>query len=124
MLALNVTPKKDIFLFLILFSSIVDYTIGQKLKRTERLSKRKFLLWISICVNIGLLGFFKYFNLFIDSLVDSVTFFGSELRINTLNIILPVGISLYTFQTLSYTIDIYNKKLQPTKNFLAFMAFV
>jgi D-alanyl-lipoteichoic acid acyltransferase DltB (MBOAT superfamily) len=112
------------FLFLILFSSLVDYTIGLKLESEDKPSKRKALLWVSICVNLGFLGFFKYYNFFVDSLVDSFTFFGSELSINTLNIILPVGISFYTFQTLSYTIDVYNKKLEPTKDFLAFMAFV
>lgn len=112
------------FLFLILFSSLVDYTIGLKLCSEDKSDKRKFLLWISICVNLGFLGFFKYYNFFIDSLVDSFTFFGGQLSINTLNIILPVGISFYTFQTLSYTIDVYNKKLEPTKDFLGFMAFV
>lgn len=112
------------FLSLILFSTLVDYTIGIYLNKTEKLSKRKVLLWISIGVNLGFLGFFKYYNFFIDSLVDSFTFFGKELNINTLNIILPVGISFYTFQTLSYTIDVYNKKLKPTKDFVGFMAFV
>lgn len=112
------------FLFLILFSSLVDYTVGLKLNSQEKPSKRKTYLWISICVNLGFLGFFKYYNFFIDSLVDSFTFFGGELSVNTLNIILPVGISFYTFQTLSYTIDVYNKKLEPTKDFLGFMAFV
>jgi len=112
------------FLFLILFSSLVDYTIGLKLNSEDKPSKRKTLLWISICVNLGFLGFFKYYNFFVDSLVESFTFFGGQLSINTLNIILPVGISFYTFQTLSYTIDVYNKKLDPTKDFLAFMAFV
>lgn len=112
------------FLFLILFSSLVDYTIGLKLNSEDNPVKRKILLWISICVNLGFLGFFKYYNFFVDSLVDSFTFFGEKLSINTLNIILPVGISFYTFQTLSYTIDVYNKKLEPTKNFLAFTAFV
>ncbi|WP_299128696.1 MBOAT family O-acyltransferase [uncultured Winogradskyella sp.] len=112
------------FLFLILFSSLVDYTIGLKLSQEHKQSNRKFLLWISICINLGFLGFFKYYNFFVDSLVDSFTFFGSQLSINTLNIILPVGISFYTFQTLSYTIDVYNKKLEPTKDFMAFMAFV
>ncbi|GAB4163069.1 MAG: MBOAT family protein [Winogradskyella sp.] len=112
------------FLFLILFSSLVDYTIGLKLFSEDKPSKRKVLLWISICVNLGFLGFFKYYNFFVDSLVDSFTFFGGQLSINTLNIILPVGISFYTFQTLSYTIDVYNKKLQPTRDFLGFMAFV
>ncbi len=112
------------FLFLILFSSLVDYTIGLKLNSEDKPSKRKVLLWISICVNLGFLGFFKYYNFFVDSLIESFTFFGGQLSINTLNIILPVGISFYTFQTLSYTIDVYNRKLEPTKDFLAFMAFV
>lgn len=112
------------FLSLILFSSLIDYSIGRALEKTQRKSKRKSLLWISICVNLGFLGFFKYYNFFIDSLISSFTFFGSELSINTLNIILPVGISFYTFQTLSYTIDVYNKKLEPTKNFIGFIAFV
>ncbi|WP_111682646.1 MBOAT family O-acyltransferase [Winogradskyella tangerina] len=112
------------FLSLILFSSLVDYSIGRALGKTDVKAKRKTLLWISIGVNLGFLGFFKYYNFFIDSLVNSFTFFGQELSINTLNIILPVGISFYTFQTLSYTIDVYNKKLEPTKNFVGFMAFV
>ena len=112
------------FLSLILFSSLVDYTIGVSLGKTEKPSKRKLLLWVSICVNLGFLGFFKYYNFFIDSLINSFTFFGKELSLNTLNIILPVGISFYTFQTLSYTIDVYNKKLKPTNNFVGFMAFV
>ncbi len=112
------------FLSLIAFSSIIDYTIGLLLKKTEVKSKRKILLWISICVNLGFLGFFKYYNFFIQSLVDSFTLLGQPLSINSLNIILPVGISFYTFQTLSYTIDVYNKKLEPTKDFIAFSAFV
>ncbi|WP_299100146.1 MBOAT family O-acyltransferase [uncultured Winogradskyella sp.] len=112
------------FLSLILFSSLVDYSIGIALGKKDKPSTRKILLWISICVNLGFLGFFKYYNFFVDSLVNSFTFFGSDLSINTLNIILPVGISFYTFQTLSYTIDVYNKKLEPTKDFVGFMAFV
>jgi D-alanyl-lipoteichoic acid acyltransferase DltB (MBOAT superfamily) len=112
------------FLSLIFFSSLVDYSIGLALEKTYKPSRRKIILWISICVNLGFLGFFKYYNFFVDSLIDSFTFFGQELSINTLNIILPVGISFYTFQTLSYTIDVYNKKLEPTKDFVSFMAFV
>lgn len=112
------------FLSLILFSSLVDYSIGQSLGKIDKPSKRKLLLWISICVNLGFLGFFKYYNFFIDSLINSFTFFGKELNTTTLSIILPVGISFYTFQTLSYTIDVYNKKLEPTKDFVGFMAFV
>ncbi|MDH7913955.1 MBOAT family O-acyltransferase [Winogradskyella sp. SYSU M77433] len=112
------------FLFLILFSSIVDYSIGLFLDKTQEQKKRKILLWVSICVNLGFLGFFKYYNFFVDSLVSSFTFFGQQLNISTLNIILPVGISFYTFQTLSYTIDVFNRKLEPTKDFVGFMAFV
>lgn len=112
------------FLSLILFSSLVDYSIGITLNKNKKPSTKKILLWISICVNLGFLGFFKYYNFFVDSLIDSFTFFGSELSVNTLNIVLPVGISFYTFQTLSYTIDVYNKKLEPTKDIIGFMAFV
>lgn len=112
------------FLSLIAFSSVVDYTTGLLLNKTEAKSKRKFLLWISICVNLGFLGFFKYYNFFVQSLVDSFTLLGQPLEISTLKIILPVGISFYTFQTLSYTIDVYNRKLEPTKDFIAFSAFV
>ncbi|GGW63271.1 O-acyltransferase [Winogradskyella epiphytica] len=94
------------------------------LDKQNKSSYRKTLLWISISVNLGFLGFFKYYNFFIDSLRDSFTFFGADLNISTLNIILPVGISFYTFQTLSYTIDVFNKKLKPTKDIVGFMAFV
>tara|TARA_R110002111_G_scaffold110212_5_gene169537 strand:+ start:12225 stop:13658 length:1434 start_codon:yes stop_codon:yes gene_type:complete len=112
------------FLSLIIFSSFVDYGIGVLLSKEAEQHKRKILLWTSICVNIGFLGFFKYYNFFVESFVDSFSFFGSELSVNTLNIILPVGISFYTFQTLSYTIDVYNKRLEPTKDIVAFFAFV
>src|SRR5690606_30106267 len=86
--------------------------------------KRKILLWISIAVNIGLLGTFKYFNFFLDSLYDVIPGLQVVLGFNTLNIILPVGISFYTFQTLSYTIDVYKRKMEPTRDFIAFAAFV
>lgn len=112
------------FLFLIAFSSLVDYLIGLKLARTINKSRRKLLLFISLGVNLGLLFYFKYTNFFIESFVNSFRLFGSKLEVSTLNIILPVGISFYTFQTLSYTIDIYKKQLKPTKNLLAFFAFV
>ena len=79
---------------------------------------------ISIAVNIGLLGFFKYYNFFLDNFVSVFSILGREIKANSLKIILPVGISFYTFQTLSYTIDIYRKKLEPTKDFVAFAAFV
>jgi D-alanyl-lipoteichoic acid acyltransferase DltB (MBOAT superfamily) len=112
------------FLSLILFSTVVDYLIGQQLNIEERQSKRKLLLWTSIIVNLGFLGFFKYYNFFVESFVDAFSFFGIQVNANSLEIILPVGISFYTFQTLSYTIDVYRKKLEPTQDFIAFSAFV
>ncbi|MGB0998797.1 MAG: MBOAT family O-acyltransferase [Flavobacteriales bacterium] len=112
------------FLSLIIFSTLVDYTIGRLLQHEANQRKRKLFLWISIVVNLGFLGFFKYYNFFLDNFVSAFSFFGSELEVNSLNIVLPVGISFYTFQTLSYTIDVYKKKLEPTKDFIAFTAFV
>ena len=107
-----------------MFSTLVDYLIGYQMAKSEKLQIRKVLLWVSIFVNIGLLGFFKYFNFFIDNFVVAFSFFGFSIQPNTLNIILPIGISFYTFQTLSYTIDVYRSKLEPTKNFIEFAAFV
>jgi alginate O-acetyltransferase complex protein AlgI len=112
------------FLSLILFSTIVDYSVGIGLSKQENLTKRKMLLWISILVNIGFLGFFKYYNFFIDNFISAFSFFGTEIKTNSLHIILPVGISFYTFQTLSYSIDVYKRKLEPTYDFVAFSAFV
>ena len=112
------------FLSLIIFSTVVDYLVGQRLRTEDKQSKRKVLLWTSIIVNLGFLGFFKYYNFFLENFVDAFSLFGMQINANSLNIILPVGISFYTFQTLSYTIDVYRKKLEPTKDFMAFSAFV
>ncbi|MFD2035785.1 MBOAT family O-acyltransferase [Belliella marina] len=112
------------FLSLILFSTILDYFIGRGLSKQDDQLKRKMLLWTSIVVNLGFLGFFKYYNFFLDNFVTAYTFLGKEISGDSLNIILPVGISFYTFQTLSYTIDVYKRKLEPTKDFVAFSAFV
>jgi D-alanyl-lipoteichoic acid acyltransferase DltB (MBOAT superfamily) len=113
------------FLSLIILSTIVDYCIGLGLKNESHfISIRKLLLWISIGVNIGLLGFFKYYNFFIEQFTAAFTLFGTSFEGSTISIILPVGISFYTFQTLSYTIDVYRKKIEPTTNVLAFSAFV
>ncbi|SDH02697.1 MBOAT family O-acyltransferase [Psychroflexus sediminis] len=112
------------FLSLIIFSTLIDYTIGLQLKREENQLKRKILLWTSIIVNLGFLGVFKYYNFFLDSFYDVIPGLQVVLGFNTLDIILPVGISFYTFQTLSYTIDVYKRKLEPTKDFIAFSAFV
>ncbi len=112
------------FLSLIIFSSIIDYFIGLQLEKTIQERQRKLLLWTSVFVNLGFLGFFKYFNFFVDNFVQAFSFFGYQIPNTSLDIILPVGISFYTFQTLSYTIDIYRKELKPTKDFVAFTAFV
>ncbi len=112
------------FLSLILFSTVVDYTVGLRLKNEEKKRKRQALLWTSILVNLGFLGFFKYYNFFLDNFVSAFSFLGTNIQANSLNIILPVGISFYTFQTLSYTIDVYKKKFEPTNDFVAFSAFV
>ena len=112
------------FLTLIVFSTFIDFNIGIQLSKTSSKSKRKILLWGSILTNIGLLGFFKYYNFFITNFIKAFSLFGTSLEISTLQIILPVGISFYTFQTLSYTIDVYKRKLEPTQNLIAFSAFV
>ncbi|GAB5527027.1 MAG: MBOAT family protein [Roseivirga sp.] len=112
------------FLFLIFFSTVVDYFVGQKLEKEQSLIKKKRYLWISIFANIGTLFVFKYNNFFIENLISGFSLFGMQLNASTLNIILPVGISFYTFQTLSYTIDIYKGKLSPTRDFVAFTAYV
>lgn len=112
------------FLSLILFSTLVDFTVGRQLRAEENQTKRKILLWTSISVNLGFLAFFKYYNFFLDNFITAFSFFGQDIQANSLNIILPVGISFYTFQTLSYTIDVYKRNLEPTKDFIAFSAFV
>jgi D-alanyl-lipoteichoic acid acyltransferase DltB (MBOAT superfamily) len=112
------------FLFLILFSTMIDYAVGIGLAKQEDTAKRKMLLLASVFVNLGFLGFFKYCNFFIDNFVAAFSFFGMNLDARHLNIILPVGISFYTFQTMSYSIDVYKKKLEPTRDFIAFAAFV
>ena len=112
------------FLSLIIFSSLVDYLVGIGLSKQKETKKRKLLLLTSIFVNIGFLGIFKYFNFFADSFADAFTILGQSIEPTRLNIILPVGISFYTFQTLSYSIDVYKKKLEPTKDIIAFFAFV
>ena len=112
------------FLSLILCSTIVNYSVGIRLFKQENQSKRKTLLWISILINIGSLGFFKYYNFFLDNFITAFSFFGEEITVNLLHIILPLGISFYTFKILSYTIDVYKRKLEPTRDFIAFSAFV
>ena len=113
------------FLSLIFLSTIVDYFVGIKINDSSDKKTKKSYLWISILFNLGMLGFFKYFNFFIDSWIDFLGSFGYMHQSPwTLNVILPVGISFYTFQTMSYSLDIYFKKLKPTKDFISFASFV
>ncbi len=113
------------FLSLILLSTTVDYFVGIMIDSNTKQSKRKQWLWVSVLFNVGLLGFFKYYNFFVDSWIDMFSMFGYHIKSTwTLKVILPVGISFYTFQTMSYSFDIYYNKLKPTRDFLSFAAFV
>jgi D-alanyl-lipoteichoic acid acyltransferase DltB (MBOAT superfamily) len=112
------------FLSLIIISSFLDYSVGIYLERVHSNSKKNLLLLLSIFINIGFLWFFKYYNFFVDQFIDAFKLFGINLHARTLNIILPVGISFYTFQTLSYTIDVYKSKLKPTYDIISFFAYV
>ena len=114
------------FLLLIFLSTVVDFIVGQKIyQNLNDKRKARYWLWVSMAVNIGMLGFFKYSNFFVESFIDMFSSLGYEIKSTwTLRVILPVGISFYTFQTMSYSFDIYYKKLTPTRNFIAFTAFV
>lgn len=112
------------FLSLIAFSTAVDYVLGLKIEAASEKKTKRLYLMGSIFVNLGLLGFFKYYNFFVSSLTDSLSAMGLTFDTWTLKIILPVGISFYTFQTLSYSIDIFKGKIKPTKDFLSFAVFV
>ena len=104
------------FLGLIIFSTVLDYVLSRKMT--------KFKLWLSIIGNLGILGFFKYYNFFVESWIQAWGSIGVEMHDSTMKIILPVGISFYTFQTLSYSLDVYRGKLKPTNDPIAFAAFV
>lgn len=112
------------FLSLIIISSALDYVLGKKIYQSKQAKQRKALLFLSLLVNLGFLGFFKYYNFFIESLSSLLLSIGVNTNLYTLNIILPVGISFYTFQTLSYTLDIYHKRLKPCHDPINFFAFV
>ena len=111
------------FLFLMLLSTVVDYTVGRMMDGADD-AKRKRLVWLSVGTNLTILGFFKYFNFFIDSTASALAAVGFEANLPTLSIILPVGISFYTFQTMAYTIDVYRKKMEPVRDPLLFAVYV
>lgn len=111
------------FLLLIFVSSLTDYLVGIQIFNSKNWEK-KLYLGLSLIINLGLLVVFKYYNFFIDSFEHITAFFGITVRLNMLHLILPVGISFYTFQTLSYSLDIYRGKIKPTKNFINFFGYV
>ena len=110
---------EPVYIILMIFSSVVDYTNGMLLNKTKNKTKRKIILWESIIINLGLLGIFKYSDFLITNINNLF-----NLDISLLNLPLPIGISFFTFQTMSYTIDVYRKKVKPEKNFLNFMTYV
>jgi alginate O-acetyltransferase complex protein AlgI len=112
------------FLSLLAISTLVDFNIGRWLGRTDGLRARRRLMWLSVAVNLGILGTFKYLNFFTDSLTNMFDAIGWEADPITLNVILPVGISFYTFQTMSYTLDVYRRRIEPTNDPVAFATYV
>jgi alginate O-acetyltransferase complex protein AlgI len=112
------------FLFLLIFSTLLDYYTGIMIYQSEEHKKKLFWLWLSIIVNLGFLGVFKYYNFFASSFVTALAQIGLNVHVETLNIILPVGISFYTFHGLSYVIDIYKNKIKPERNFIDYSLFV
>jgi len=112
------------FLFLLMFSTVLDFYTGLKIEESEGVKKRKFWLWLSISINLGFLGLFKYYNFFITSFAESVSVLGIKFDPWTLKVILPVGISFYTFHGLSYVIDIYNQRIKAERNFVDYSVFV
>ncbi len=112
------------YLGLIVFSTLLDYVCGLAIAGAPTAGRRKLYLLLSLAGNLGVLGFFKYYDFFIESAVDLAALLGLDISARTLGLVVPVGISFYTFQTLSYTIDIYRGVLRPTRNLIDFALFV
>jgi alginate O-acetyltransferase complex protein AlgI len=112
------------FLFLLIFSTLLDYFTGIKMFEATTPGKKKFWFWLSVCVNLGFLGVFKYFNFFAASFAQAMSLIGFQTSPWVLNIVLPVGISFYTFHGLSYVIDIYKNRIKPERDFVVYSVFV
>ena len=112
------------FLFLLIFSTSLDYYTGIKISEASSIRWKKFWLYLSIVINLGFLSVFKYYNFFIENFVEGLSLLGVKSSLATLNIILPVGISFYTFHGLSYIIDIYREKITPERNLVNYSLFV
>ena len=112
------------FLFLLVFSTLLDYVSGMKIEKSQTPFERKMWLWICVTINLGFLGVFKYYNFFATSFTELVHSFGFTASPILLKLILPVGISFYTFHGLSYIIDIYYQRIKAEKNFVDYSLFV
>jgi len=112
------------FLFLLVFSTSLDYFTGIKIYEALNRKKRLFWLWLSIIINIGFLGAFKYYNFFASSFAEGLSLLGFKANLSSLQVILPVGISFYTFHGLSYVLDLYKKKIKPERDFITYSVFV
>lgn len=112
------------FLFLLIFSTLLDYFTGIKMSEAKNHKAKLFWFWLSISVNLGFLGVFKYYNFFAESFVDAVSNFGLTVDPWTIKVILPVGISFYTFHGLSYVIDIFKDRIKAEKNLIDYSVFV
>lgn len=110
---------------LLLVSAFSTYLAGLWMEKEDTNDKKRWLISFgSIVLNLGILFFFKYYNFFVQAFADAFTLFGKELSVSTLNIILPIGISFYTFSALSYSIDVYRRRVNTTKDILAYLAYV
>lgn len=112
------------FMFLLMFSTFLDYYTGLKIEESKNQNLRKFWLWLSVGINLGFLGFFKYYNFFAENFAEMLQNFGLQVNPWTLKVILPVGISFYTFHGLSYVLDIYFKRIKAERNFVEYAVFV
>lgn len=112
------------FLFLLIFSTLLDYFTGVKIYQSSSIKKKTLWLWVSIVINLGFLGIFKYYNFFAQSFVEGLSLLGINSSYSSLQIILPVGISFYTFHGLSYVIDLYKNRIKPEYNFIHYSVFV
>src|ERR1043165_1698951 len=112
------------FLILLFASSTIDYAVGYLLEKTEKQARRKQLLGTTIAVNLLILGIFKYFNFFAESFVVMLNLLHIKANVQIINVVLPVGISFYTFQSMAYVIDVYRKEIKACDSYLTFLTFV
>ena len=112
------------FLFLLVFSTLLDYFSGIQIEKSKSVKEGKFWFWLSVLINLGFLGVFKYYNFFATSFTELINGFGFQVNPFLIKVVLPVGISFYTFHGLSYVIDIYYKRIKAETNFIDYSLFV